>query len=126
MYDGGKIVTGLIVFLVLLLFPLWYQLGKAEKAHIPQLSEIAKKAEQCVEPKSFMTTQHMKLLDQWRNETVRGGERYYRNSSGKVYYKSLQVTCMECHDNKSKFCDQCHNYVGVDPFCWDCHVEPKE
>jgi hypothetical protein len=33
---------------------------------------------------------------------------------------------MDCHSNKSKFCDQCHNYVDVDPFCWDCHIEPKE
>ncbi|MBW1805606.1 MAG: sulfate reduction electron transfer complex DsrMKJOP subunit DsrJ [Deltaproteobacteria bacterium] len=126
MYDGGKIVTGLIIFLILLLFPIWYQFGKAEKAPEPELTETAKKAEQCVEPKPFMKTQHMKMLDQWRDETVRGGERYYKSSSGKVYYKSLQVTCLECHNNKSKFCDQCHNYIGVDPFCWDCHVEPKE
>jgi len=126
MYDGGKIVTGLIIFLILLLFPVWYQLGKAERAPELELTETAKKAEQCVEPKPFMKTQHMKMLDQWRDETVRGGERYYKSSSGKVYYKSLQVTCLECHNNKSKFCDQCHNYMGVDPFCWDCHVEPKE
>ena len=73
-----------------------------------------------------MTTQHMKMLDQWRNEVVRDSERFYTSSTGKMYEKSLQNTCMECHSNKSKFCDQCHNYIGVDPFCWDCHIEPKE
>ena len=29
----------------------------------------------------------MKMLDKWRNEVVRDGERYYEASNGKVYYK---------------------------------------
>jgi len=33
---------------------------------------------------------------------------------------------MDCHNNKTKFCDQCHNYAGVSPYCWECHIEPKE
>jgi len=37
---------------------------------------------------------------------------------------SLQNTCMKCHLNKDTFCDRCHNYVGVAPKCWECHVEP--
>jgi hypothetical protein len=57
---------------------------------------------------------------------VRDEVRYYTSSSGKVYYKGLQTTCMDCHANKSKFCDQCHNYMGVAPYCWDCHIAPKE
>ena len=126
MYDGGKIITGLIIFLILLLFPVWYQVGKAAKVPDPQLTETAKKAQQCVEAKGFMKTQHMKMLDQWRNEVVRDGERYYTSSDGKMHYKSLQVSCMKCHSNKSKFCDQCHDYMGVSPYCWDCHVAPKE
>ena len=126
MYDGGKIITGLVIFFVLLLFPVWYQLGKAAKAPEPELTEMAKQAKQCIEDTPFMRTQHMKVLDSWRNEVVRNSERYYTSSSGKMYYKSLQLTCLECHSNKTKFCDQCHNYMGVDPFCWDCHLEPKE
>jgi hypothetical protein len=39
---------------------------------------------------------------------------------------SLQNTCMQCHPNKAEFCDRCHNYASVKPYCWDCHVEPKE
>jgi len=126
MYDGGKIITGLIIFFILLLFPVWYQLGKAAGVPDPQLAQKAKEAEKCVETKSFMKTQHMKMLDQWRSEVVRNAERYYVSSEGKTYYKSLQVTCMECHSNKTKFCDQCHDYIGLVPFCWDCHVEPEE
>jgi hypothetical protein len=126
MYDSGKIIAGLIIFFILLLFPIWYQFGKAAKPPDPQLTDQAKQVGQCVEPKDYMKTQHMKLLDRWRNEVVRDGERFYISSDGKEYYKSLQVTCMECHSNKSKFCDQCHNYMAVTPFCWDCHLEPKE
>ena len=126
MFDGGKIWTLLVIFLVLLLFPLWYQKGETVNAPEPELTAKAKEAGRCIESKDFMTTQHMKMLDQWRNEVVRDGERYYASTEGKTYYKSLQVTCMECHSNKSKFCDSCHNYAGVDPSCWNCHVAPKE
>ena len=128
MFDGGKIIPLLAIFLVLLLFPLWYQKGETVDAPVPELTEtaIAKNEGKCIESKDFMTRQHMKMLDQWRMEVVRDGERYYTSSEGKTYYKSLQVTCMECHSNKSKFCDSCHNYAGVTPFCWDCHIAPKE
>ena len=126
MFDGGKICTLLIIFLALLSFPLWYQKGGTVGAPEPELSAKAKEAGKCIESKDFMTTEHMKLLDQWRMEAVRDGDRYYTSTDGKTYYKSLQVTCMECHSNKSKFCDKCHNYAGVSPFCWDCHIAPKE
>jgi hypothetical protein len=39
---------------------------------------------------------------------------------------SLTRTCLDCHSNKAEFCDRCHTYMAVDPYCWDCHVEPKE
>ncbi|MGD9162195.1 MAG: sulfate reduction electron transfer complex DsrMKJOP subunit DsrJ [Desulfobacteraceae bacterium] len=128
MFDGGKIWTLLIIFLVLLLFPLWYQKGNTVGAPEPELTETAtaKNEGKCIESKEYMTKEHMKLLDRWRMEVVRDGERYYTSTEGKTYYKSLQVTCMECHSNKSKFCDKCHNYAGADPFCWDCHIAPKE
>ena len=127
MYDGWKIIVGLIIGIGLLLYPFWPTAGKwAAKAPEPQLTPVAKEAKQCVEATSFMRTHHMKVLDMWRNEVVRDGERYYTATGGKVFDKSLQNTCMQCHSNKSKFCDQCHNYMGVAPYCWDCHIAPKE
>jgi len=126
MYDGGKIITGLVVGVGLLLFPVFYNAGRASKAPEPVLTEKAKAAQQCVEPTSYMKTDHMKMLDEWRHAVVRKDLRYYKSSTGKVYYKGLQTTCMDCHSNKSKFCDQCHDYVGVAPNCWECHIEPKE
>jgi hypothetical protein len=46
--------------------------------------------------------------------------------NGKQYNMSLTNECLRCHTDKAKFCDQCHNYMGVNPFCWDCHTYPKE
>lgn len=126
MYDRGKIIAGLIIGMGLLLFPFIYNGSKAAKAPEPELTAKAKEAKECVAETSFIRTSHMKLLDQWRQEVVRDGERYYRASNGKAYYKSLQVTCLDCHSNKTKFCDQCHNYMGITPTCWDCHIAPEE
>ena len=127
MYDGWKIIVGLVIGVCVLLYPFWPSAGKWDtKVPEPELTARAKEAKECVEPKSYIRTEHMKLLDEWRQEAVRDAKRIYKSSTGKIYDKSLQNTCMECHSNKSKFCDQCHNYTGVDPFCWDCHIEPKE
>lgn len=127
MYDGWKIMVGLIIGVVLLGYPFWPNAEKwAAKTPEPELAAKAKEVKECVEPKSYIRTQHMKLLDTWRNDVVRDANRLYKSSTGKIYDKSLQNTCMECHSNKSKFCDQCHNYVDVDPFCWDCHIQPEE
>jgi hypothetical protein len=126
MYDGGKIVAGLIIGIGLFLFPLFYNGLKAAKPPDPELTPKAKEAKVCVEDKAYMQTKHMRILDDWRHDAVRRGDRLYKSSNGNIYEKSLQNTCMECHSNKSKFCDQCHNYMGVVPYCWECHIEPIE
>jgi hypothetical protein len=38
---------------------------------------------------------------------------------------SLEDTCFKCHSNTSQFCDSCHTYAGVQPYCWDCHNESE-
>ncbi|MGD8893899.1 MAG: menaquinol oxidoreductase, partial [Desulfobacterales bacterium] len=35
-------------------------------------------------------------------------------------------TCLDCHEEKAEFCDKCHNYASVSPYCWECHIDPKE
>ena len=126
MYDGGKIIVGLVIGLCLLLSPFFFNAGKAAKAPQPELTAKAKEAGKCIADKAYMRSNHMQLLDDWRQTVVRNNERYMKTSDGKVFYKSLQVTCLDCHSNKTKFCDQCHNYMEVKPYCWDCHLEPKE
>lgn len=126
MYDRKKVIAGLFIFLVMVTFPFWYNLGKAAPAPEVKLSEKAKAAKECVRPKEFMTGGHMQLLDVWRDTVVRNGKRIYVNESGKEYTMSLTNTCLDCHDQKTEFCDRCHNYASVRPYCWDCHIDPKE
>ncbi len=126
LYDKGKVVAGLCIFVVLVTFPFWFNLGKAAPVPEPQLSEKAKAAKVCVEPKSYMKAEHMQLLNVWRDTVVRSAKRIYVNSRGEKYEMSLSNTCLDCHTEKAEFCDKCHNYTSVTPYCWDCHVDPKE
>jgi hypothetical protein len=73
-----------------------------------------------------MRVGHMSLLDDWRDNALRDGNRKYEDSEGKEIEVSLQNTCVKCHSNKKKFCDECHNYMAVKPYCWDCHIAPVE
>ena len=125
-YDKGKVVFGLIIFGALITFPFWYNLGKAAPAPERVLTEKAKAAKECVRSKDYMTTEHMQLLDIWRDTVSRDGKRTYVNSKGKSYNMSLTKTCLDCHSNKTEFCDRCHTYASVDPFCWDCHIDNPE
>ncbi|MBU2552021.1 MAG: cytochrome C [Proteobacteria bacterium] len=156
MYDSGKIITGLVIAIVILTFPFWWNMGSAmPPAPDPKLADKAKAAGQCIYSKAYMKTSHMQVLDDWRNMVVRDGVRYtllqpggdpiemqvikegrsrlmaatnhlQLGAKGSQYEMSLQNTCMDCHSSKKEFCDQCHNYASVSPFCWDCHVEPEE
>jgi hypothetical protein len=125
MYDGSKIIPGLVIFLGLITFPFWYNIGSAayEKPQL-KLPEFEK---ECVEPKEWIRAEHMQLLDDWRDLAVRENTRLYTNQAGKRFDMSLTKTCMssQCHANKAEFCDRCHDALAVSPYCWDCHVIPS-
>jgi cytochrome c len=126
MKDKNKILAGLVVFIAIITFPFWFNLGKAAPAPELELTDRAKAAKTCVMPTAYMTTEHMQLLDVWRHEVVRNGERMFVNAEGKLFNMSLSNTCLDCHSNKAEFCDRCHNYASVSPYCWDCHIDnPK-
>ena len=123
MYNKGMNITGLIVFVVIVTFPIWYNRGVAGDVPKP---EMPKDAKQCVVPVKEMRSNHMQLLNEWRDEVLRTGNRAYFELEGKKYQKGLQIACMKCHTSKKKFCDTCHVYVSVAPYCWDCHLAPVE
>jgi hypothetical protein len=123
MYDKNKILAGLIIFLILVTFPFWFNLGKAYEA--PEL-QLPEDEENCIRETEWMRAEHMQLLDDWRDEAVRNKKRVFVAPSGKKYTASLQNTCMDCHESKEKFCDRCHDTTSVSPYCWDCHIAPKE
>ncbi|MFA7383607.1 MAG: sulfate reduction electron transfer complex DsrMKJOP subunit DsrJ [Desulfurivibrionaceae bacterium] len=124
MYGKGRIIPALILFLGLMTSPMWYSSGDASKLPKP---EKPKDYTECVAPAQYMRTSHMVLLNQWRDNILReDGARTGKTANGTEYVRSLQNGCMKCHSDKKKFCDTCHSYASVKPYCWDCHLQPKE
>ncbi len=127
--DKGPIVLGLVLFVVLMLAGTFYNLINGQADARPKLVKPTN-ATECVKPTQWMRENHMKLLDDWRDEVVRDGNRATVVVDGKRYQKSLTHACLKCHTSKSRFCDQCHRWAGVtrpgvELQCWHCHIVPE-
>ena len=122
MYDAGKVITGLVIFAVLMTAPFWLNTGTAE---FPKL-DMPVVEKKCIESKEHMLANHMQILEDWRLTAVREGERTYTSTDGRKFDKSITRTCLHCHEKKKDFCDRCHEYVNVRPYCFECHVDPKK
>jgi hypothetical protein len=124
MRDRSLILAGLLLFLGLITFPIWYNLASGTSSKEPEL-KLPATEKQCIASKETMRTTHMEMLITWRDQVVRQDKRNMRTEDGRTFEMSLTRTCMKCHDNKEEFCDKCHLYAGVTPYCWDCHIDPK-
>lgn len=129
MYNKLSILSWIVVFIAIATLPFYYNTVKASSKlevslDTPVISKMSKK--QCVLPAAEMREKHMQLLDNWRDETVRDGKSELGVIDGVQYEKSLQKTCLKCHSNKQDFCDKCHEYVNVKPYCFNCHIAPEE
>jgi hypothetical protein len=126
MNDKSKIFIGLILFALLVIFPLIYSFTIGKPGPRPELDMPVGETD-CIEEKDFMTAKHMELLNLWRDRVVREGEKtYVSNTTGRHFEMSLTRTCMKCHTDRDAFCIRCHDYADVQVYCWDCHIEPKE
>lgn len=123
MFNAKYIWPGIIAFVVLFTSPFWLNVGSGDYKR-PEVALPATEKE-CIEPREYMAAEHMQMLNSWRDMALREEKREYVSTSGKVWEVSLQNTCMSCHANKVEFCDKCHDSNSVDPYCWDCHVEPR-
>ena len=121
MHDAGKVMVGLVIFLAVVTSPVWSHALKGTAVGAPELT-IGGESTVCVAETSYMRSLHMDLLNDWRDEAVRDGDRVYVGLGGVEYDKSITGTCLRsCHSNREEFCDQCHQYVGAEVYCWDCH-----
>jgi hypothetical protein len=123
MYNKGTIIPGLIIFVLFVTFPLWFN-AFSTASTVPKTELPPGGEKQCVAPLDEMRASHMVMLNEWRDDVLREGDRVAVTVAGKEYRKGLQMACMECHTNKEQFCDSCHEYVSVKPYCWDCHLTP--
>ncbi len=121
---NGKVILGILIFLLLASSPFWLNMSGGDAHNVPDLV-YPEGEEFCIKDKDYMRAYHMDMLDEWRDLVVRGNARFIE-VNGKKYEMSLSKTCMDCHSNKADFCDQCHDYLEVHPYCWECHVEPGE
>ncbi len=128
MYDFGKILTGIIIFVLVFSSPIWTNWLSPDDAKVPDL-KYPENYKECVADKDYMNSYHMDMLNQWRDMVVRQDIRYLTKDGkpfmidGKQAEMSLTKTCLRCHDNREEFCDQCHNFMDVVPYCWDCHLD---
>ena len=126
----NMIMAGLVVFVLAVLSPFWFNLiTSTQAAPKPELLGKAATVKKCVLDKYEMRAEHMYLLDVWRDFVVRTGDRKYTGTNGETFNMSLSTgedSCLGCHEDKAKFCDSCHDYASVSPYCWECHTNPKE
>ncbi|MCL4810935.1 MAG: sulfate reduction electron transfer complex DsrMKJOP subunit DsrJ [Vicinamibacteraceae bacterium] len=125
MYDKGKILTGLVLFVAIVAFPFWWSLASGAEVRVPDIAKPAGET-QCLEDAETMRREHMQLLATWRDDVVRLRQRIHTTPDGRQYRKSLTGTCLQCHTDKAASCDRCHDYLDVAPYCWDCHVATGE
>jgi len=120
--DRPFIVLGLIVFVAFVTTPIWRGMTTRNVALAALEIKLPAQEKTCVAPVNYMRAWHMRLLEQWRSDVVRGRQRQYVAYNSKVYDKNLTRTCVGCHGNHQDFCDRCHNYNGVAALnCWECH-----
>lgn len=124
MFDKGKIILGILIFAVLFTSPLWLNIANDVKVEELKL-QMPEDETECIDSKEYMRAFHMDVLNEWRDKVVREDIRF-TEINGKQVEMSLSKTCLKCHTSKVEFCDKCHNLMGVDPYCWDCHIAPEE
>ena len=124
MHDQGKVLAGIVIFLAVVLLPVWFSAAGGGLGEPPAIDAGEGK---CVREVEYMRSSHMELLDDWRDAVVRQGDRepVTVEGSDRPWEKSLTKTCLSCHVYRD-FCLECHDYMGVTPYCWECHIEPKE
>lgn len=123
MYNAKAVIVGIIIFVVLFTSPFWVSL--LGKNYTSTGVVLPKDEKECIENVVFMRDQHMRLLNEWRDEALRNENRIYVASNGKKWAISLQNTCLKCHSNYQEFCEKCHVANSVYPYCWTCHIIPE-
>jgi hypothetical protein len=133
MQDFGKIIIGIIVFLVLLSIPVIVTQASGNADYDPE-SKLAEslesiEANSCINSNSaeYMRVHHSDLLYDYRTWAVRDdasgdtGDVYWTDEDGNKQLFSLNGTCLGCHTDRDAFCNVCHDYTAIQPNCWDCH-----
>ena len=125
MYNAKAVIIGIVIFVAVFSSPFWTSWIGQDYTKTGVVLPAGEK--ECIEDTEFMRAQHMRLLDEWRDQTLREENRVYESAlNGKKWVISLQNTCLKCHSNYAEFCEKCHVANSVYPYCWTCHIIPTE
>ena len=116
--DGKPRAATVAIPAVIILLPLAYSVVSCAfpQGSEPFLEMPDKKVHaSCVKDTTYMRFRHMDLLKEIRDEAVRGGKR------GKIGLDN----CRECHPNRQRFCNECHDAVNLRLDCFGCHYFPE-
>ncbi|WP_339136322.1 MAG: hypothetical protein WGN25_00330 [Candidatus Electrothrix sp. GW3-4] len=127
MYDKGQTITLLVIFVLLITFPIWYNnfLGDVEAMQpvsdnkldgaMFQSMSFPNDAKHALSTPEMRST-HMDMLQDIHAKAMADG--YAPEKDG----KKNQMQCLMCHGTKEAFCDSCHAHAAVEtPDCWSCH-----
>ena len=99
--------------------------ARSRAARDPVISPTGRDRAACADT-AYMRAEHMELLDDWRDEVVRDGRPdLHRGGRHGGTTRASPAPAWAATPTRREFCDRCHDYLGVKPYCWDCHVEPK-
>ena len=125
MYNAKAVIIGIVIFVAIFSSPFWT--GWIGQDYTKTGVVLPAGEKECIEDTEFMRAQHMRLLDEWRDQALREENRVYESAlNGKKWVISLQNTCLKCHSNYTEFCEKCHVANSVYPYCWTCHIIPTE
>jgi len=118
-FGNIKIFILVAIPVVIILLPFGYSLynfvfARDAQDAGPFLELPAEPNEGCVRETEYMRFHHWELLRQVRDESVRSGVRGGITLSG----------CRECHVNRERFCNRCHEAVSMELDCFGCHYYP--
>lgn len=124
-YNPKAVIIGIVIFVAIFSSPFW--MSWIGQNYTKTGVTLPANEKTCIEDTEFMRAQHMRLLDEWRDQALRQENRVYVSAlNGKKWVISLQNTCMKCHTNYTEFCEKCHVANSVYPYCWTCHIIPTE
>jgi len=116
MLKKNKSAITAVILLLIVFVPIGYYLARDV---FPQDAEVflemPDQYDECVEDTEYMRFRHMELLLEMREKAVREGIRGEHTLSD----------CRDCHTNRSRFCNQCHNIVNLNLDCFGCHNYPE-
>ena len=125
MYNAKAVIIGIVIFVAIFSSPFWT--GWIGQDYTKTGVVLPAGEKECIEDTEFMRAQHMRLLDEWRDQALREENRVYESAlNGRKWVISLQNTCLKCHSNYAEFCEKCHVANSVYPYCWTCHIIPTE